>query len=206
MPFILAFKSLYCCYYFDVLTFTYFSQQFISHIPFIGSCLLPLLNEYGLLLSDYLINNHTNQFIGNLIFLGGVGASIFKSLFKLFFDLNNDTVQLPIGGDFPEKDLKRPLIEKINKLPINSMQADNTGEIGKPNSSEATSHGGGVSSTGFSLESLDKLIAERNKLLYDTKRYLEENGNSAQPAQPTQPAESSPTAPVNDNKSVIEIS
>lgn len=122
----------------------------------------------------------------------------------MLLDMYKDTVQLPMGGNFPEKSLKRPLSE-INKLPINFMQADNTGEIGKQISSEATSLspkgiGGGVSSRGFSLGSLDKLIEERNKLLNDTKKFLQENGNSAQPA------ESSPKVPVTNYRDVIDIS
>jgi len=109
-----------------------------------------------------------------------------------------DTVQLPMGGDFPEKSLKRPLSE-INEFPINLMQADNTGERGTQNSSEATStsHVGGVSSRGFSLGSLEKLLEERNKLIKDTRKFLQENANSAQPnANSAQPAESSPNIPV----------
>jgi hypothetical protein len=89
--------------------------------------------------------------------------------------------------------------KSISSKPINFMQADNTGEKGKQISSEATLHGGGVSSIGFSLGSLDKLIEERNKLLNDTKKFLQENGNSAQPA------ESSPKVPVTHTRAVIDV-
>ena len=59
---------------------------------------------------------------------------------------------------------------------------------------------GGVSSIGFSLGSLDKLIEERNKLLNDTKKFLQENGNSA-----AQPAESSSKVPVTHTRAVIDV-
>lgn len=96
--------------------------------------------------------------------------------------------------------------KSISSKPINFMQADNTGKIGKQISSEATSHGGGVSSIGFSLGSLDKLIEERNKLLNDTKKFLQENGNSAQQQQQPAAAESSSKLSVTHTRAVIDIS
>lgn len=177
MPFILVFKSLYCCLHNDNWTFIYFSQQFISHIPFIGNSLICLLNEQDFQLSDNLIKIH--QYIGNLIFSGGVGASIGNAFWELFL-VNN---KLPMGGNYPDKTTIN-FQSKINALSSNLMM-DNTGEGGKPKSSEVNSPApstGGVSDSRYSMVLLDKLIAERNQVLDDTKNFLhglQEKGNSS---------------------------
>lgn len=186
MPFILVCKSIYCCLHNDIWTFTYFFQQFISHIPIIGSSLLSLLNDQGYFLSIDSIKN--NQFIGNLIFSGWLGSSMGKALLDIF--LFGD--KLPMGpvplGNFSDKPLKIPQ-SGINKLSSSFlMQADNTGEAGKKISSEVTGAAsppsppsGGLSGRHLSFEALDKLLADRNKLISDAKKFLQEKGNSAQP-------------------------
>lgn len=211
LPFILIFKSIYTCWHFDIWTISYFSQVFISHIPFIGSYLFYLLNEQGSQLSYNLGGvaslPEINQYIGNLIFSGGLGTSFGTALLEFFFDKD----KLPIVGNFPDETLinshggvpsSRPGLE-IKKPPISIMQADNIGEAGILKSSQVTAYSppsGGVSNKVYSLEPLDKLIAERNKLLSDTRKLIEDNSSSPSKVPAASP---SPSAPTN-NKNTVE--
>lgn len=201
MPFILVCKSIYCCYHNDIWTFTYFFQQFISYIPFIGSYLLSLLNEQGFLLSDNLIKG--NPFTGCLIFFGGVGSSLGKALYDLFLDKDKAFMV----GDLPDKTpRRRTLLSEINKLSSLLMQ-DKSGEGSQNNSSQVASPGG-IKSNSYSFDTLDKLIAERTKIISKTKEILQgklDNSHlSDKQPDPKDPQPSS-KVPVTDNINIVEL-
>lgn len=130
----------------------------------------------------------------------------------------------PPLGNLSDKTLKIPHSER-NKLSSSLMQADNRGEAEKKNSSEVTGaasypstvdkpspSSGDASGRGFSFEVLDKLIAERNKVLSETKKLLQKNGNSVQP-QPypadqnsdTKPSSIVPASPSTENRNILNI-
>lgn len=82
LPFILLFKTLYICLQYKDCSYLFFSQQFISNIPFIGIKLLKILYNNDLILTlDNIINNHN---ISGFIFAGGVGSCIGWSFFDVF--------------------------------------------------------------------------------------------------------------------------
>ena len=72
LPFILIFKALYLCWDNDVWSITYFSQQFISSIPFFGQILSDNIWGNNLILS--LDNLQNNQNISQIIFIGGLSS------------------------------------------------------------------------------------------------------------------------------------
>lgn len=166
-----------------------------------------LLNQFHLksFLPDWVNNNEFStklsqlscQRSGPILPCSPDPASLIKALLEFFLDED----KLPMGGNFPDKTLINTT-SGINNLSSSLMQADNSQEGGKQSSSEVTSSGD-ISSRGFSFESLDKLLEERNKALSEAKKFLEETGNSAQPQPPTlltgqeQP---SSTVPVTDAK------
>lgn len=119
LPCMVVFKALYHCYIYDVWSFVYFIQQSISHVPFFGQTLYEYLWGNNLLLSlDTILKN---QNIAELIFVGGLGGSVGKSLMETWF---SDYFKLPgaapavagpanIGGDFSSgkvPPVKMPLI------------------------------------------------------------------------------------------------
>jgi hypothetical protein len=90
LPFILAFKALYLCWHDDVWTFTYFSQQFISNVPFFGQILSE--NIWGDNFRLSLDKIHNNQDITQLIFAGGLGGCLGKTILETWF---SDYFKLP---------------------------------------------------------------------------------------------------------------
>lgn len=119
LPCMVVFKALYLCYIHDVWSFVYFIQQSISHVPFFGQTLSEYIWGNNLLLSLDTIKK--NQNIVELIFVGGLGGSVGKSLMETWF---SDYFKLPgaapavagpanIGGDFSSgkvPSVKIPLI------------------------------------------------------------------------------------------------
>ena len=83
LPCMLVFKALYHCYIYDVWTFVYFIQEFISHVPFFGETFSEYIWGNNSLLSLDCIQN--NQKIVELIFVGGLGGSVGKSLMETWF-------------------------------------------------------------------------------------------------------------------------
>jgi len=167
LPFIIVFKSLYCCLHNDNWTFIYLSQQIFTHIPFIGSSLLHLLSEKGL--SIDLINN--NQYIGNLMFSGSFGASIGRSLLELFLDKDK-----LLMGDLGSNETLKSSLGGISKDKGFFMQASNT-ESEKQLSGEGIESSQKVSSSGVSstyplFDIFDKLLEQRNKIISDTKKLI----------------------------------
>ena len=102
LPFVLVFKSLYICWQDAVLTVESFSQQFISHIPFLGERLSCNIWEEGLSLDK--IRN--NQKITELIFFGAMGGCLGKSIFEIWFS-DLDYFKLP-GMTGPGPSRERP--------------------------------------------------------------------------------------------------
>jgi hypothetical protein len=110
LPCILAFKAIYLCWTDEVLTFAYFIQQFLSNVPFWGQTFSEYMWGNNLILS--LDEIQTNQKITQLIFVGGLGSCLGKSLsetwFSDYFNFNfNFNFKIPavagpadIGGDF----------------------------------------------------------------------------------------------------------
>lgn len=117
LPCILAFKALYLCWTDEVLTFAYFIQYFISNVPFWGQTFSEYIWGNNLMLSPDQIQ--TNQKVTQLIFVGGLGSSIGRSLsetlFSDYFNFKIPAVAGPadIGGNFTSgktSSIKIPLI------------------------------------------------------------------------------------------------
>ena len=83
LPFILSFKALYFCWMYGVWTTPYFIQEFISNVPFFGLRLSEFFWGNDLILPVDKIQNHQN--ISQLIFVGGLGGCLGKSLFDSWF-------------------------------------------------------------------------------------------------------------------------
>lgn len=129
LPFVLIFKGLYLCWSHDIMTFEFFSQEFISNIPFLGVKLSKILWGENLILT--LENIQNNQKIIQLIFMGGLGSCLGKTLFDVWFS-NCDYFKLPAvtgpsnirSGKIPE--IKIPLI-------LQSTQDDSNLNLGSSN-------------------------------------------------------------------------
>ena len=111
LPFILIFKGLYICWSDGVITVDYFSQQFISNIPFLGENLSNSIWGNNLILSFENIKD--NQKITQLIFIGGLGSCLGKTIFETWFS-DCDYFKLPaVAGPGALRDgegIKIPLI------------------------------------------------------------------------------------------------
>jgi hypothetical protein len=108
LPFILVFKSLYICWQDAVLTIEYFSQQFISNIPFLGERFSCYIWGEGLSLDKI----QSNQNITQLILIGGLGGCLGKTIFEIWFS-DSDYFKVPaVAG--PEVSGERPGI----KIPL----------------------------------------------------------------------------------------
>lgn len=143
LPCILVFKALYNCYIYDVWTFVYFIQQFISHVPFVGQTFSEYIWGKILLLSSDGVQYH-HQNLVDLIFVGGVGASLGKSLMDTWF---SNFLKIPEGapavagpaniggGDLSEGSVKIPLIlQSTQGSDLNLDSASNSpGEEGRVN-------------------------------------------------------------------------
>lgn len=129
LPFVLIFKGLYLCWSHDIMTFEFFSQEFISNIPFLGVKLSNLIWGENLILT--LENIQNNQKIIQLIFMGGLGSCLGKTIFDVWFS-NCDYFRLPAvagpanirSGKIPE--IKIPLI-------LQSSQDDSNLNLGSSN-------------------------------------------------------------------------
>ena len=108
LPMVLLFKSLYICWQLDAWTLTYFSQEFISNLPFFGPMLLDILwvDNIGLSID----NIQHNQNIIRLIFAGGIGSSLGKTIFETWFS-DNFKVLATVGS---------PSIR--DELPVNKIR------------------------------------------------------------------------------------
>lgn len=110
LPFILIFKSIYTCWHNDIWSFIFFSQHIISNIPFFGQMLIENLWGNNLILSLDSIKD--NQDIIQLIFTGGLGSCLGKSIFEIgFFNFS----KLPATMCNDAGEIKRPSI----KAPLN---------------------------------------------------------------------------------------
>jgi hypothetical protein len=115
LPFILIFKSVYLCLHEGILTSEFFSHQFICNIPFLGEKLAYNIWGDNLILSLEKIQN--NQKITQLIFTGGLGSCLGKTIFETWF---SDYFKVPmtyrpadhLGGPSPRSE--RPVI----KIPL----------------------------------------------------------------------------------------
>lgn len=94
LPFIMMFKALYTCLYSEVWTFSYFCKEFINNLPFIGQMFKDYLWQEECLLSIDSIKNHTN--IMELIFVGGIGGCLGRSIAEIFF---SDYFKAPLAMD-----------------------------------------------------------------------------------------------------------
>lgn len=115
LPFILISKSLYICWSDDIWNFTYFGQQFVSNVPFLGRIFSEYIWGNNLILS--LDNIKNNQNTGELIFVGGLGSCLGKTIFEVWFSgsdyFKQPVIAGPIGldnGEIPV--VKPPLILK----------------------------------------------------------------------------------------------
>ena len=128
LPCILIFKSIYTCWHNDIWSFIFFSQHIISNIPFLGQMLIENLWGNNLILTLDSIKN--NQDIIQLIFAGGLGSCLGKSIFEIGF-FNFAKLPATIGDDSGE--IKRPSI----KAPSNISLMTTTGpDSGSGSSSE----------------------------------------------------------------------
>ncbi|BFS50152.1 hypothetical protein MFIFM68171_m14 (mitochondrion) [Madurella fahalii] len=82
LPFILIFKSLYLCWDNNIWTFDYFSQQFISSIPFFGQIFSENIWGNNLILSLDMIRN--NQNISQILFFCGLSTILAENLFDTY--------------------------------------------------------------------------------------------------------------------------
>lgn len=110
LPFVVLFKTLYICWQDDMWTFIYFSQEFVSNLPFFGQVLSDYLWGDNMILS--LDNIKNNQSIIRLIFAGGIGSCLGKTVFETWF---SDYFKVPatvgsqgLGGELVVT--KKPLI------------------------------------------------------------------------------------------------
>lgn len=130
LPFILIFKGLYLSWSYDIMTFEFFSQEFISNIPFLGVKFSKIIWGDNLILT--LENIQNNQKIIQLIFMGGLGSCLGKTIFDVWFS-NCDYFKLPaVAGPANIRSGKTPEI----KIPLilQSTQDDSNLNLGSSNS------------------------------------------------------------------------
>lgn len=105
-PFIILFRTTYHCWYYDVWTLPFFTQQLVSNIPFIGESLMNSLwgKKYLLTFDD--LENH--KYIIETLFTGGLGGSLGRTLYESFStDLFKQPAGIGIGVDnHPEVKIK----------------------------------------------------------------------------------------------------
>jgi hypothetical protein len=109
LPCILLFKTLYICLKTNNFGSLFFTQEFISNIPIIGSYILNLIYYNNIIIPQDIIIN--NQGISNLILVGGVGGSFgwtLSNFFTLLFE-NQEKIPLTLNmndssstGDYTE--------------------------------------------------------------------------------------------------------
>lgn len=110
LPYILIFKTLYVCWYDNVWTFAYFSQQFVSNVPFIGRILSENIWGGNNLLIP-LDKIQINQNISQLIFVGGIGSCLGKTIFETWF--NDYFKQYAVAGSGGLGNSETPFIKTL---------------------------------------------------------------------------------------------
>ena len=103
-PFVIIFRTTYHCWYYDVWTLAFFTEQLVSNIPFIGESLINSLwgNKYPLTFDD--LENH--KYIIENLFTGGLGGSLGRTLYDTF---STDFFKQPAGigvDNHPEVKIK----------------------------------------------------------------------------------------------------
>ena len=141
LPCVLLFKTFYICLQSNNYHVLFFTQEFLSNIPIIGSNLLNLIYGNNIILSrDIIINN---QDISNLIFVGSVGGSFGWNI------LNFITLLFENEGKIP--------------LTLNMNDSSNNGGSGSTEpvkGSELTGSSGSESGSGFGTNKSTESIKE----------------------------------------------
>lgn len=151
LPFILLFKSLYVCWHENVFTFQFFSIQFINYIPFFGEILSHSIWD-NISLSN--INIKNNQYFMEIIFAGGIGSCIARSIIDIF--ISRDLSKAPIMGSI-SSNTSNP--EELSIKPVLTLFKDSDSEKDSPK---------GSSSNAKPSKSLDESSPKSNKATEDT--------------------------------------
>lgn len=119
LPFILVFKALYTCWLNGVWDFQFFGQQLISNLPFVGKTFFNIIWKEESLLSTDIIRH--NQWIMELTFVGGLGASLGRAIVETYFI---NFTKVPTEGE-----------TFMSSSNLNTLNSDSATQSGKSTSS-----------------------------------------------------------------------